>query len=362
MAGALSTQKTYFRGFGALRFYAALSVVIQHMSYSPHDWFGVPLLPVTVERFFLNGDDAVNMFFVLSGFLITYLLLFEGERTGTVSIRNFYLRRVFRIFPVYFAFLLVTVLLLRPPYDLELFLLLIFFMGNVAFVTFFPFPPFEHLWSIGVEEQFYLLAPVLARQRKHLAVILLAIIFCWWLINGVVTLLPYDRIALLVRMSRFDLIALGALTAYGYYHGWPLLRWLRHRAVRWLAYIIIAFGIVFVPPTAATFIYTTVMGFAFTVIILNLSSRAVVPRLLDNAPAELLGKLSYSLYVYHPLLVLLYHSLFYERLSLVQYQLIGYPLVVALSVGLSYISYRFLEAPTLRYKARFRSVSVGAKA
>jgi peptidoglycan/LPS O-acetylase OafA/YrhL len=79
---AVINRKKYFKGFNALRFYAALSVVVQHFSYSPHDWFGAALLPVTLEVLFLNGTDAVNLFFVLSGFLITYLLLLEQAQSG----------------------------------------------------------------------------------------------------------------------------------------------------------------------------------------------------------------------------------------------------------------------------------------
>ncbi len=252
---AAQQRKTYFTGFNALRFYAALSVIVQHFSYSPHDWFNVPLLPVTLERFFLTGGDAVDLFFVLSGFLITYLLLVEHERTGKVSVRNFYVRRAFRIYPVYFAYLLVVLLLLRPPYRPEIPFLLTFFMGNVAFVRYFPFPPLEHLWSIGAEEQYYLLAPIMARYRKHILKLLTAIILIWWLALLIATLGPSSALGGFVLMSRFDLIALGALTAYGYYQQWAFLHYLKHPLVRLAAGLMILYGIVFVRANVGVFIY-----------------------------------------------------------------------------------------------------------
>lgn len=68
-------QESYdFPGLNALRFYAAISVLVQHVMVSPRDWFGVEPLPDTLGRLFINGTDAVHMFFVLSGFLITRFL------------------------------------------------------------------------------------------------------------------------------------------------------------------------------------------------------------------------------------------------------------------------------------------------
>lgn len=353
-------RKTYFKGFNALRFYAALSVIVQHLSYSPHDWYGVPLLPVTLERLFLNGADAVNLFFILSGFLITYLLLTEHDRTGGVSVRNFYVRRAFRIYPVYFVYLLVVVVLLRPRYSSQLLPLLIFFMGNVAYVHLFPFPPLEHLWSIGVEEQYYLLAPLLARYKNRIAGILVFIVLVWWAVLVLAAVLPQTPITAFVLMSRYDLIAIGALTAYAYYHHWRILRYIGHPAAMWVAGVLIGYAIVFVAPTmfaapTMSVFYTTLLGLAFVVLIYQVAASPRLPGLLQNRLLEFLGNLSYSMYVYHPLFVLLYHRIFYERLPLAQYQLVGYPLIIGMTIAVSLVSYKLLESPFLRFKNRFTS-------
>ena len=348
-----ASNGVYFRGFNALRFYAALSVVVQHVSYSPHDWFGVALLPVTLERLFLTGQDAVNLFFILSGFLITYLLLNEREKTGTVSIRNFYIRRAFRIYPVYFLYLFGVFLLLRPQYPPELVLLLTFFMGNAAFVLFFPFPPFEHLWSIGVEEQYYLLAPILVRVRAHAAKIAVGIIVVWWVLLILTMLIPPSTLTAFIQMSRYDLIALGALTAYASYHQWSILRLVERHEVLVTALVVIAYAIVFGMPTTAV-LYSTIVSIAFTVLIYHVTAGHGIARLLDKRLPEYLGRLSYSMYVYHPLFVLLFYTLFYQRLDLTTYQVIAYPTIIGVTLLASWLSYEKFERLFLNLKDRFR--------
>ena len=353
MPANIGNQK-YFRGFNTLRFYASLSVLVQHVSHSPHDWFGTPLLPVTLERFFLNGSDAVNLFFVLSGFLITYLLLNEQERTGTVSIRNFYIRRALRIYPVYFLFLFGVIILLQPQYPPLLLFLLTFFMGNIAFVTFFPFPPLEHLWSIGVEEQYYAFAPFLIRFRAHAAKIALAIIGVWWLILLVSSLLPTTPLTAFVQMSRYDLIALGALIAFGAHHDWAALKLIRRRSVLAVALAVIVYAIVFVPPPT-TVLHSTLLGLAFAVIIYHIAFSEQFTKRFDYPALEYLGKLSYSMYVYHPLFVLIIYGLLYTRLSLPLYQLVAYPAVIILTIVVSWLSYEKIERFFLTRKNRFHS-------
>src|SRR5215831_17781649 len=96
-------NKPYLKGLNALRFLAAAFVIISHGQQS--------ITKLGFDKFsslsvFNRGGDAVEFFYVLSGFLITYLLMGELDKTGTISIRSFYARRVFRIWPLYF--LIVT--------------------------------------------------------------------------------------------------------------------------------------------------------------------------------------------------------------------------------------------------------------
>jgi peptidoglycan/LPS O-acetylase OafA/YrhL len=95
-------QENYLPGLNTLRFFAAFLVIISHAQQSVNKLnisnFTAPILN--------RGKDGVEFFFVLSGFLITYLLCKEINKTNTVSIKDFYLRRVFRIWPLYFIIIL----------------------------------------------------------------------------------------------------------------------------------------------------------------------------------------------------------------------------------------------------------------
>jgi peptidoglycan/LPS O-acetylase OafA/YrhL len=100
---------SFFEGLNALRFFAALLVVLHHAEtlrkdngLSNFESFGL----------FRNGGNAVTFFFVLSGFLITYLLLKEDGKSGTISIKGFYLRRVLRIWPLYFLLVILGTLVM----------------------------------------------------------------------------------------------------------------------------------------------------------------------------------------------------------------------------------------------------------
>lgn len=129
---------------------------------------------------FLNGRFGVNIFFVISGFLITSLLLHEESLAGTISIKNFYLRRVLRIFPAYYFLLFFYFLLQLLGY--------IHIPGN-AWLTALTYTKYvnyrvefntSHAWSLSIEENFYLFWPLVFlagdRTRKHVAAYLILIV------------------------------------------------------------------------------------------------------------------------------------------------------------------------------------------
>lgn len=128
-----------------LRAVAAFTVVIYHAGFA-----AVP------------GDLGVTAFFALSGFLITWLLLKEHGRTGTVSLRGFYLRRTLRIFPAYYAFVVASIAadwLLGDPWTAGQVATALSYTSNYYQATHAHSGPAAHSWSLAVEEQFYLLWP-----------------------------------------------------------------------------------------------------------------------------------------------------------------------------------------------------------
>src|ERR1700731_4102388 len=124
-------------------------------------WRGVAILLVLIGHFMPRtyfslvrtiGGHGVSVFFVLSGFLITSRLLDEQERNGRINLLRFYLRRIFRLMPCAWTFLLVVWTLgIVKPGEIESCL---FFFRN--YVAFGPSGPTVHFWSLSIEEQFYL--------------------------------------------------------------------------------------------------------------------------------------------------------------------------------------------------------------
>ncbi len=215
---------TLFKGLNALRFFAAILVVMHHSETIKQknglanvEWLGL----------FRNGGNAVTFFFVLSGFLITYLLLKERKKSGNVNVKNFYWKRILRIWPLYFLLVIIGTVglpvifsLLKVNYDMPYHLgqtwyyFLFFLPGLVTF--FFGHHFLEPLWSIGVEEVFYLIwAPLFKRCKKRILTVLVAVI----LIKIVLTILGIYFIKnelyhFLVSTFQFEAMAAGGLGAY----------------------------------------------------------------------------------------------------------------------------------------------------
>ncbi|MDP1800300.1 MAG: acyltransferase, partial [Bacteroidota bacterium] len=166
------SKNIYFKGLNGLRFFAAFAVIITHIELIK-DQMHCPNLYYTSKMIFELGGLGVVFFFVLSGFLITYLLLKEKELTDTINVKKFYIRRVLRIWPLYFLIVILGFFVLPHFHFMEIsffakynahlsvfnLVLFLVMLPNLAFAIFKPLPHIGQLWSIGVEEQFYLLWP-----------------------------------------------------------------------------------------------------------------------------------------------------------------------------------------------------------
>lgn len=187
---------------------------------------GLRALAVGVVIFYhgglnIPGDLGVTGFFVLSGFLITWLLLHESGATGRISYSRFYLRRTLRIIPAYLAFILLSIIAdfaLGDPWSLRRVIAALTYTINYDNAFNGHTGPAEHAWSLAVEEQFYLLWPVLfvALARKGLLTwglggLILAVMVWRSLLYGV-----FDQPSSYVYNAfdtRFDSLAVGCLLA-----------------------------------------------------------------------------------------------------------------------------------------------------
>ncbi|MEK7396467.1 MAG: acyltransferase, partial [Candidatus Poribacteria bacterium] len=201
-------SQSYIPGFDGVRFIAASAVVVHHIEQSK-DILGFKSLwlsPVIKSL----GHQGVNLFFVLSGFLITYILLIEHSELRRISIKKFYLRRILRIWPLYYMIMLIAFVLVpivaqfsgdyglvwsklrldglsvNENYIVK-FLCYFTLFPNLAYVLYPGILFAAQSWSIGVEEQFYLVWPLLFRIfNRYLVHILVLVIFAKYIFGIII--------------------------------------------------------------------------------------------------------------------------------------------------------------------------------
>jgi peptidoglycan/LPS O-acetylase OafA/YrhL len=367
----METGKVHFKGLDSLRFLAALFVVLDHIPMNQGS-AGIPN-PHWGALFF-RGAPAVAFFFTLSGFLITYLLLAERRRTGDIGVGHFYLRRACRIWPLYFVIVLLGLAFynrLLPrlgvhypvEYDLRLAALLYaLLLPNVMNGLYRVGGILNPLWSIGVEEQFYLAwAPAL--KRFHRALPFLA----WGLLGLSLALFclnhgrifgagPAQKIA---DQLRFHFMAAGALAA------WTL----QHRRERFLALPVFASRAVQLVLLGLLLEYylvgllpwgwfgeeiVQIVLYSWLIVTVAANPRNAVR--IANPVFEYLGTISYGLYMWHMVAVYgtsaLFRATHWWRGHPVLYCVAYYATALGATILISHLSYRWLERPFLRLKDR----------
>ncbi len=276
-----------------------------------------------------NGPLGVSVFFVISGFLITHLLLREQNKSGRISLGGFYMRRFFRIMPAYFSFLGVVVLLRHwhaiaiPTHNL---------VAAALFITnYFPRPTTEwvgHTWSLSVEEQFYLFWPLtlavfgrLGAKRMALALLLVTpVIRAISFFAAPHGALFFTRIPFLLH-TRVDSLMFGCATALYYSHeGFQrFLRGIFDRKLHWAAFaflfVVSPYLEVWSEPASKHEVFSqpylalggyTVEGACIVLLIVWAVQNVQSPvgRFLNWGPVVHVGLISYSLYLWQQLFLI----------------------------------------------------------
>jgi peptidoglycan/LPS O-acetylase OafA/YrhL len=361
-----------FPGFDSLRAYAALFVVLGHIPMTQASR-GLPA--PHGGALFYRGSYAVSFFFTLSGFLITYLLLTERERSGTVDLKAFYLRRVLRIWPLYFATIaggLVVYKLVLPsvgivyPVDYTLpvaLLLYVFFLPNLMNSLFTVGGLLNPTWSIGIEEQFYLAwAPVVRRWGGRLPWVC-GLVGVGSFAAYVATQGPWGLTGWAQKFTgqlKFHFMAAGALAAWAFHtHRERLLALpvFRRAGLQWaLGLFLLQFYLVDLVPLPWPG-QELVQLLLYPWLLLEVGANPARRLPLANPFAERLGEISYGLYMLHMFAVyavafLFENTVWWEDASLWLYSLAFYGLAFSLTWLLSYLSFRFWERPFLGLKER----------
>jgi peptidoglycan/LPS O-acetylase OafA/YrhL len=335
-----------------LRAVAILPVVLFHAEIAP----------------FSGGFVGVDVFFVISGFLITRLILGDLD-AGTFSFPGFWMRRVRRIFPALFvlmAFAAVAFAFIYPPDYFRQFggslVAQSLFVSNVLFwreAGYFDAwadtKPLLHTWSLSVEEQFYLFIPILlfllvryARRLTWLAFVLIVAVS----VPLAVWASRYEPVAgFFLLPTRAYELAIGSLLALAVgYHSDTLRRPALDGLLAVLGILAIGYAVFAYDQNTPFPSYTALLPCLGTAAIIwaNRNGQTIVGRLLSLRPIVFIGLISYSLYLWHWTLLVLNRAIWPGMPSLT-----SRVVVVAISVVAAYLSYRFVETPIRRNRAAF---------
>jgi peptidoglycan/LPS O-acetylase OafA/YrhL len=368
----------YFPNLNGVRFIAAFWVIVHHIEQFKEK-FGFINHQFSTRFVRMIGPLGVFLFFVLSGFLITSLLLVEKERTKTIDIASFYMRRVLRIWPLYFLtvflglFVLPEIPFLNIPDETvfirenftEKIILYLFILPNVVTGVFKHIPYLSQNWSIGVEEQFYYFWPWVIRQTKTTRLLLVMIVFFfffYFLRSLTVLYMPeigwWKYLNEFIKSLRITCMILGAIGAYFTYFqpNSQFIKILFHKITQWILYIsligLLFFG-VYIKGINQEF-----YALIFTLILMNLAKNPDSILSLENPVFDYLGKISYGLYMYHTIAVVIGVKI---AMNFQQSNWVSYPISNLLTISISALSYQYFEKPFLKIKSKFTTVRSGSK-
>jgi peptidoglycan/LPS O-acetylase OafA/YrhL len=372
-----AAERVYFPELDGLRFVAFVMVYLFHGGVPTH--LLARLIGKTASRAFMyNGGYGVQLFFILSGYLITALLLREEARYGRISLRAFWARRVLRIWPLYYLIIAIGFGLLpalmgdtatsgyRQLLRVHLIPFLAF-LGNwsMALVIPVPYEWISVLWSVCIEEQFYLIAPLLfacvvLRYRILLVglTMVMAITARWMLALDP----PGEHTIVFNTMAQLDTLGCGVLLALvvgvDREHA-ALTRWARW--LQWPLYAVIAWGLCQPELGRGTQWHRTwdnvwVWLAGAGIVLVAVWGRGWLKAALSYGPLVWLGKISYGLYMYHEIAIwardafMKMFDWFPNRDELVA---IG---TLALTIALAAVSYYAYERRFLVLKRRWTRV------
>lgn len=383
-------MKVYFKNLDGIRFLAAFMVVVHHCIFFKKSYSeSYPIVERSIE---LMGRLGVSLFFILSGFLISYLLLVEKDSKGTISFRNFYIRRILRIWPLYLGYGLILTLFSPTVFawlgmgqeatdwstKLVNLLFLLFFAVNfqLAFLG-DNRGIFEVSWSVCIEEQFYLIWPPLVNFFRNKLGRLLVImfstsifarVFFYFILPAFYPGGPRDRflgINYELLFDKLDLFGGGLFIALVYYnrakYAVTLARFFHPVVQIVMTVLAILFTVSAVRPTDQFLLFGLhyVCDILYGYVLLAAVAENSIYR-LETPLLKTLGKISYGIYLFHTavcqLVLVVFKKVVGHPESRIIYDIL-YPLAgVMVTCVVAWFSYTYYERWFLVRKKKFEAV------
>ena len=379
-------MKTYFKNLDALRFLAFLSVLFSHavlfFGYESRNGFFESIK----HPLFVHGDLGVNFFFVLSGFLITFFLFSEKKENGKIVFSSFYLKKILRIFPLYFMVVLLGFFVVYP---IALKSQYFFSFSSIAPINTLPWYllfvvnfkmafwgvtslTLAVLWAVAVEVQFYIFWPLIISLFSFKNILR---IFIFLILTSFIYRFFYYENYNILQYSTFSVMSdlvIGGLAAYVTLflnRTKSLLEKIpRHTIV--LIYILglmLVFSRGFLPNVTSGLVYRIAytlepvvfsVFFAFIILEQNLSKNSFL-KFGDCKILNYLGKRSFGLYCYH-VCAMFFTVCIFNILGITKginnnFYIFILEVIIAflLTLTFSLISYRFFEKKFLTLKQKY---------
>jgi peptidoglycan/LPS O-acetylase OafA/YrhL len=326
-----------------------------------------------------------------SGFLITYLLYKEQSSTGKFDLKNFFIRRILRIWPAYYLLIIIALLVVlktsffRIPDVTDAYLSADYKTSNLLYLTFlphvqpflFPTAPYVHqCYTIGIEEQFYLVWGILFYYFRRYMVWILVFILIAMPLLGLVhdklhvylktdtsapLLLKYFNAGIVyLQYSKFSTFAIGSLFGYAYFKKKNWINIFKLIPVQLLVYTVLILSIAFnITVPVIHFEYMALL-MACVMLLATFKKESIIN--FSAGWLEYLGKISYGIYLFHIFAIVLAIKLFTNmfKLQLTSFfeLLLLAAMTMVISVLFGWLSYSFFEKKFLKLKKRFQKVPI----
>lgn len=354
-----------FHSFDALRFISFLIVFFSHL---PYKYFPSNFFKLLQGR----GNIGVTFFFILSGFLITYLLLIEKKEQNVITYKKFLFRRILRIWPLFYTMLLFAFLMhcITKYFNLNTsnigytpnWVASFFFLENYQVILqnkYANVPPVSVFWSLCVEEHFYIIWGIILFfcNKKHLFKSMVLLITISWVTKY---LFSQYNLKPLEILTNFDFFMYGAIPAF-------LLVYKREQTLTiikntsyhlklfiFVTTICVIFFSGYVDLGYLGFLENSLYGIIFGLLLCVFLPQNNPFKISDKNLFSKLGTYTYGLYMTHIICIILFEKIFLlYNLQLEDNFIVYTSLSLLLTIIASYFTYQIIEKPFLKLKTKF---------